>query len=101
MAKKAPSLGPIRRSGVALPFLNRGIKMNLGDPTLVGRVAEALRRLPRQPHADALLNYIVPRTFAAKLMPFTPGVDDPIEWLAAELTRSIEAGILMDEVPEF
>jgi hypothetical protein len=68
---------------------------------LVGRVAEALRRLPRQPHAEALLNYIVPSTFTAKLMPFTPGVDGPIEWLAAELTRSIQAGILMDEVPEF
>ena len=40
-------------------------------------------------------------TLAARLQPFAPGVDDPLEWLAAELTRSIQAGILMDQVPEF
>jgi hypothetical protein len=101
MAKKAPPLGPIHRSGVALPFLNAGIKMTVCDPTLVGRVADALRRLPSRPHAEGLLHHIVPSTFVAKLKPFTPGVDDPIEWLAAELTRSIQAGILMDRVPEF
>ena len=102
MAKrKAPSLGPIERAGVALPFLNRGIKMTICDPILVGRVAEALRRLPSEPRTKTLLDHIVPSTFAAKLKPFTAGTDDPIEWIAAELTRSIQAGVLMDQVPEF
>ena len=53
MAKrKAPSLGPIERTGVALPFLNRGIKMTICDPILVGRVAEVLRRLPSEPSTE-------------------------------------------------
>jgi hypothetical protein len=101
--RKAPPLGPIHRAGVALPFGagGRSIKMTIYEPALVGRVAEALRRLPSSPHAKVLLHQVVPETFAAKLKPFTPGVDDPIEWVAAELTGSIQAGILMDQVPEF
>jgi hypothetical protein len=102
MAKrKAPSLGPIERGGVALPFLNRDIKMTICDPILVGRVAEVLRQLPSEPRTKTLLDRIVPSTFVAKLQPFTPGADDPVEWIAAELTQSIQAGILMDRVPEF
>jgi hypothetical protein len=102
MAKrKAPSLGRVDRGGVALPFVNRDIKMTICDPILVGRVADALRQLPSEPHTETLLDHIVPSTFAAKLKPFTPGVDDPIEWIAAELTRSIQGGVLMDQVPEF
>jgi hypothetical protein len=100
MAKRKVSLGPIQRSGVALPFLNSGVKMTICDPALVGRVAEALRRLSRRPDCEIILNHIVPGTFVVKLKPFTPGSDDPIEWIAAELTRSIQAGILMDQVPE-
>jgi hypothetical protein len=100
MARRKVPLGPIRRGGVALPFLNRGIRMTICDPALVGQVAEALRRLPRQPRCEMLLNSIVPSTFVEKLKPFTPGSDDPIEWIAAEMTRSIQAGIYMSQVPE-
>ena len=101
--RNAPPLGPIHRGGVALPFGAGGkeIKMNLYEPTLVGRVFEALRQLPSDPRFEAALIHIVSSTLAARLKPFTPGVDDPIEWVAAELTRSIQAGILMDQVPEF
>jgi len=99
--RKAPSLGPIRRGGVALPFVDRDIKMTIRGLTLVGRVAQALRRLPSAPHAEALLHRMVPETFAARLKPFTPGADDPIEWVAAELVRSIQAGVLMEQIPEF
>ena len=101
--RNAPPLGLIHRGGVALPFGAGGkqIKMNLYEPTLVGRVFEALRQLPSAPRFEAVLIHIVPSTLAARLKPFTPGVDDPIEWVAAELTRSIPAGILMDQVPEF
>jgi hypothetical protein len=101
--RNAPPLGPIHRGGVALPFGSAGkeIKMNLYEPTLVDRVFEALRQLPSDPRFEAVLIHIVPSTLAARLKPFTPGVDDPIEWVAAELTRSIQAGILMDQVPEF
>jgi hypothetical protein len=101
MARKVPPLGPIHRSGVALPFLNCGIRMTIPDPALVGRVTETLRRLPSQPHGEALLHSIIPHLFVAKLKPFTPGSDDAIEWIAAELTRSIQAGMFMDQVPEF
>jgi hypothetical protein len=103
MAKRKVPLGPIRRGGVALPFGAGGkeIKMTFCEPTVVGRVFEALRQLPTDPHFETILLHIVRSTLAARLKPFTPGVDDPIEWVAAELTRSIQAGILMDQVPEF
>jgi hypothetical protein len=101
--RNAPPLGPIHRAGVALPFGAGGkeIKMTFCEPALVGRVFDALRRLPSDPCFETARLHIVPSTLAAKLKPFTPGVDDPIEWVAAELTRSIQAGILLDQVPEF
>jgi len=104
MAKRKVPLGPIRRGGVALPFGAGGkeVKMTFCEPTVVGRVFEALRQLPSDPRSEMVLSHIiVPSTLAARLKPFTPGVDDPIEWVAADLTRSIQAGILMDQVPEF
>jgi len=99
--RKAPPLGPIERGGVALPFLNLGFRMTIHDREIVAPVAAALRQLPRGPHSESHLIGIAPTSLAAKLAPFNPDVDDPIDWGAAELTRSIQAGIFKDQVPEY
>ena len=102
MAKrKPPPLGPIERGGVALPYLNRGIRMTIHDPKLVAAVAAALRKLPSCPAQRPGMIALALSSLAAKLSPFDPDADDPIEWIGAELTRSIQAGLLMDQVPEY
>lgn len=99
--RKAPPLGQIHRGGVSLPFLNRGFRMTIHDPELVGPVTAALRKLPTGPASEPALIALALSSLATKLKPFSPGEDDPIEWVAAELTWSVQAGLLMDQVPEF
>jgi hypothetical protein len=107
MARKPPTLKPIQRGGVALPFLTlpfqtSDFNMTFCEPTVVGRVFEVLQQLPMEPYVKPMLEHLfIPNTFVVKLKPFTPGTDDPIEWVAAELAWNIQAGILMDQVPEF
>jgi hypothetical protein len=104
MARKSPSLEPIQRGGVSLPFGAGGnpIDMAFCELDLVGRVVDALRQLPMEPYIKPMLeHFFIPNTAVAKLKPFTPGTDDPIEWVAAELTWRIQNGVLMGQVPEF
>jgi hypothetical protein len=119
--RKPPSLGPIYRGGVSLPFLDRDIKLTIPDDRdRVSLVVEAIRRLPKLPRfplAPAVYQVIqvgvreaceqagrrqsevheIIRLLAIQCLEG----DDYYAALGHELTGRIHLLMVMDQLPEF